>query len=282
MHYIKCTHCEKLNLFRTEYLTFCDSCGKKLVNNYPDWKLKNPGKSLDVFKNTVCVAGAAEQEYYTVKKPKQPFLTRKRIVIGLGILAGICVVVTFAIMGPKIAETAVNYVQSMSLFREKWEKGTYGQYGLVLETPGLLKQSKLELPAEAQAMIADMSVYEHVGIDGLKLIANSIKYRPEVGEANITNAANGAVANIQMNGGLTEVQFTEMPFGKSGVPGIRLDGTGVENGTAVSMLIVICCRDLNLWQVTIFWPTASESLKRDAERIVESMKIEYNPDLKAI
>jgi hypothetical protein len=282
MHYIKCTHCNKLNLFRTEYLTFCDACGKKLVNNYPDWKLKNHGKSLEVFRTAVCVQGETEQDFREVPKTKRSFLNKKSIIIGLGILAGISVIVTFSVVGPKIVETAVTYVQNSGFFREKWEKATYGQYGFVLETPGKLTQSKLEIPAEAQALIADMTVYELVGISGLKLYANSLKYRPEVGEANITNAANGAVSNIQLQGGLTDVQFSETPFGKSGVPGIRLDGTGVENGVAVSMLIVIFCRDLNLWQVSISWPSTSENLKRDAERIVESIKIDYNPNLKAI
>lgn len=56
MTYLKCNHCGHLNQVKTEYQTFCDSCHKKLGDNYPDWKKQHPGNSFDEFKRLFCVS----------------------------------------------------------------------------------------------------------------------------------------------------------------------------------------------------------------------------------
>ncbi|MDR3704360.1 MAG: hypothetical protein P4L28_00455 [Paludibacteraceae bacterium] len=55
MRYLKCTHCGHLNEVKTEYLTLCSECNKKLENNYTDWKEQNPDKSFEDFNALVCV-----------------------------------------------------------------------------------------------------------------------------------------------------------------------------------------------------------------------------------
>lgn len=38
MHYLRCNNCGHFNEVKTEYLTFCSKCNKKLNNSYGEWR----------------------------------------------------------------------------------------------------------------------------------------------------------------------------------------------------------------------------------------------------
>lgn len=67
MHYLKCSQCGHANLLKTEYLTFCSSCNRKLENNFTEWKKQNQDKSLEEYKHLVCIS-ESELESKTVEK----------------------------------------------------------------------------------------------------------------------------------------------------------------------------------------------------------------------
>ncbi|WP_320019299.1 hypothetical protein [Labilibaculum manganireducens] len=60
MHYLKCNNCGHLNELKSEYMTFCTKCSKKLENNYSDWKNRNSDRSFDEYKQVVCTTEAIE------------------------------------------------------------------------------------------------------------------------------------------------------------------------------------------------------------------------------
>jgi hypothetical protein len=68
MVYLKCSRCGHYNEVRSEYITFCTRCNKKIEDNFPDWKKKNPDKSFDEFKKTVCSETASEPELKPAKR----------------------------------------------------------------------------------------------------------------------------------------------------------------------------------------------------------------------
>jgi hypothetical protein len=72
MYFLKCDICGHCNEVKTEYLTFCSNCHKKLKNNYSDWVRLNPGKTFDNFKQTVCITEIVEapQEKKERNRPK--------------------------------------------------------------------------------------------------------------------------------------------------------------------------------------------------------------------
>lgn len=72
MDFLKCNKCGHLNEVKGEYLVFCSSCGKKLDNNFSDWKKMNPEKSLDDFKKTICISDEDVQKIKQQKKSKRP------------------------------------------------------------------------------------------------------------------------------------------------------------------------------------------------------------------
>jgi hypothetical protein len=56
MYFLKCNKCGHLNPVKTEYMTFCSFCSKKLDNNYFDWIKVNPDKTFDDFKQIICTS----------------------------------------------------------------------------------------------------------------------------------------------------------------------------------------------------------------------------------
>ncbi len=70
MYYLKCENCGHLNELKTEYLTFCTSCKKKMTNNFTEWKKRNPGKSFEDYKQLMCISEDKIQHVTETKKPK--------------------------------------------------------------------------------------------------------------------------------------------------------------------------------------------------------------------
>lgn len=73
MYFLKCNDCGHFNDVKTEYMTLCSKCGKKLDNNYPDWSKRNPDKSFDDYKQLVCCTEIVEEK----KKKKSLFGGKK-------------------------------------------------------------------------------------------------------------------------------------------------------------------------------------------------------------
>ena len=51
---MRCENCGHLNPLHSEFLTFCDSCKKKLTSNYRDWSKLHDGKNFEAYKKEVC------------------------------------------------------------------------------------------------------------------------------------------------------------------------------------------------------------------------------------
>jgi hypothetical protein len=82
MLYLKCTNCGHYNELKTEYITFCTNCNKILPDNFQDWKKRNPEKSLNDFKNLVCIAN---KETPIQKKNKSKWPMSAKVGIGFAI-----------------------------------------------------------------------------------------------------------------------------------------------------------------------------------------------------
>lgn len=55
MFYLRCSRCGHLNPADSEHLLFCQSCNRKLINNFSDWHARFPLKSFQDFRREQCV-----------------------------------------------------------------------------------------------------------------------------------------------------------------------------------------------------------------------------------
>jgi hypothetical protein len=119
MHYLTCDHCLHANEVKSEYLTFCEKCGKKIQNNFKNWQKENPGGSFEDFKNMTCRTSILHWEPDEIQ-PKQK---KRKLLQHSIILIGAAASLTFAVLWAsyKVPELA-NSV-------EKWAQNTI-QFGV--------------------------------------------------------------------------------------------------------------------------------------------------------
>ncbi len=80
MSKLKCNHCGHLNPVKSEFMTFCDHCGKKLSNNFQEWKKFNAGKSFNQYKLEI---GSEEESSIQPDKNKPKGKISFALIIGL-------------------------------------------------------------------------------------------------------------------------------------------------------------------------------------------------------
>ena len=126
MHYLACDHCLHPNEVKSEYLTFCEKCGKKIQNNFTEWQKENPGRSFEEFKNTVCRTAILHWEPEEI----QPRQKKNKLLQYSIILFGAAAAVTLAMVWgsykvPEIAtsveEWALSTIQFGSSDTDLWE-----------------------------------------------------------------------------------------------------------------------------------------------------------------
>jgi hypothetical protein len=273
MYYLKCNNCGHLNEVKTEYLSFCANCNKKLENNFSDWHRKFPEKSFEDYKRLICISEDKIHEVVYKPKPKS--------VKGLkyGIVFAVFVAIFYAI-GQFGGEALVKFIKSEKTSKEvlsqKWVKETYGIYGLTVETPVLLNKSDLAVPDRIQQMIDRIDTYDYTTAKGFKIIINSAKYKPVIAEASLQGAANGTVNEMKMQKGVTDFNYAEEYITKDEIPGFIQKGTYKFNGIGIEFINAGFAFGLNLWQVSVIYQSDDEIGRIAAKRVIDSIEININ------
>lgn len=94
MYYLKCGHCAAYSSLKSEYITFCDHCGKKLPVSYADWKVRHPLEDFDAFRKAEGIS-AAEYQSIMKKQYRRAFDMRKTAAL----ITGLVVLLTFSALG---------------------------------------------------------------------------------------------------------------------------------------------------------------------------------------
>ena len=269
MYYLKCNNCGHLNEVKSEYLTFCSSCNKKLENNYSDWIKRNHDKSLDDFKKLICISESDIKNLENVPKPKKRTL---KYWIGFAVAFAI-----FSAIGQFGGEAIVDFFKSEKTSKEvltqEWISEVYGSYGLSVETPEKLIKSDLPIADNVRQVIDQMDVYEYMSNDGFKIVINSIKYNPAIGQTNLQGAANGSITEMKMQKGVSDLVYTEEHIEKNSIPGFIQKGSYDFNGIEVEFVNLGFAKDLLLWHVIVLFQSADEVGRIAANRVIESVEI---------
>jgi len=163
MYYLKCSQCGKLNQVKSEYLTFCSGCSKKLNNSFAEWKKVNQDKSFDDYKNELCILDPEIDNSLIQKQPKSK--NAKYIIVSIIAFA------IFYLIGHFGSEAIIKIIKSEKTSEEvlmnSWIKETYGSFGLAVETPVKLKKDDIPLPDNIKQMIEVIDVYSNMSDKGL-------------------------------------------------------------------------------------------------------------------
>lgn len=276
MHFLKCKNCGHLNEVKSEYLTFCSICNKKLDNNFSGWKKSNPDKSLEDFKQLICISDEEIQKSNSEKKLKKP----KKFKYWIVFVAVFVVVFSFSyVIAYFGVETIVKYIKSEKTSKDvldkKWTREAYGDYGLSIETPAKLVKSEMPLPDNIKQYIDNMDYYEYVSEKGFKIIINSAKYNPAVGETNLQGAANGSIQEMKNESGVTDFTYDEEYISKDDIPGFIQNGTFRISGVDVEFINTGFASGLIFWQVMVVFQSDDDVGRIAAKRVIGSIEINH-------
>jgi len=270
MYYIKCSQCGHLNEVKSEYQVFCSGCNKKLDNNFADWRKRNPAKSFDDYQQLVCVSDEEIQKAAPVKEPKP----RKGLIALIGIAA--FAAIAYAV-GSLAGDAIIKFLKyektSKEVLSNNWIKKTYGM-GLTVETPVIMPKAELPFPENVMNVIEEYEAYNYNSAKGFKVLINSIKYKPVVGELNLQGAANGSVNEMKIQKGVSDFDYTEAPYSKGDIPGFIQKGTYKQDGIEVEFINTGFMKGLNLWQVFVAYQSDDEVGQIAAQKVIDSIEIE--------
>lgn len=271
MHYLKCSHCGHFNEVKTEYQSFCGVCGKKMENNFPDWSKKHPGGSFEDYKHAVCVT-----EDQAVEPPPPPKPMHK----GWKYLAGFAIgFALFYAVGELAGEALVRFVKheifSSGSIQQDWKREPFGQFGLSVETPVRLFKNDLAIPDNVRMYIDKMEYYSYEDKNNQFGIGiNSLRYKPEIGSISLEGAASGSIAEMKMQPGVTNFNYSQDPFSVSELPGFIQRGTYNKEGVNIEFINSAFINGLIMYQVIVEYEAGDEKGKSIAQRVIASIEID--------
>ncbi len=268
-YYLKCTNCGHLNEIRSEFQVFCSACGKKLDNNFADWKKVNPNGTLEEYRRLLCISDIEMAE----AEPQPESVRSGRVRIISGIIIGLIIVLAgvYAVFKFYPKHTAIKTSQEATT--GNWMRQTYGTMGLSLETPVKLTPSDLPLNPAVEKLVNKMEVFRYTTGQDFFIMANSASYNPEVGVLNLQGGADGSANEIRMASGVIDFTYTERHIQNGQIPGIVQQGSYKQNGVALEFYNAIYAQGLTLWQVLVGYKTTSPTGKSVAERVLGSVVI---------
>lgn len=272
MYYLKCNHCGHANELKTEFLTFCNQCGKKLSSNFQEWSKEHPGASFDDYKKMV---GTTDLQVLK----EGPFQKKKKFPIIAGVLVGVAFMGFFM-----YAMTNMSGINILSLLRSgktpdsiiqsKWERYNFGRFGLSLEAPVKPEVVELAIPDEVKQQIKEMETFQYAPLKGFEMMVSSVLYSEGI-TASLEGAANGALNEIVNKPGVSNFEFKDSPVTYNEVNGVLINGSFHLNGVFMRFSTVIYTRNSHMWQVLVSWQDQDTNGKIAAERILDSVEINY-------
>lgn len=133
MYYLKCGHCAEYSALKSEYITFCDHCGKKLPVSYSGWKATNPQGDFATFQTTFAIS-ATEHQAIMKKRYRQGFDLRKKTAL----ITGLVVLFAFSALGAWYGPSLVKMLREPAVSRALLESSSWRTFRgnvIQLQTP---------------------------------------------------------------------------------------------------------------------------------------------------
>lgn len=274
MHYLKCDNCGYLNPIRSEYVTFCDHCGRKLKYNFSDWKVANPEGDFGRFKEEVGITGAkADTERRAFKRRISP-QTRKVLVIASAII--ICVVAgAFATQfGRRVARSFVETRAPVEWLSSSWQNFTPSPgSNISLQTPTALTVYQQTLPGATADKLTSLHAYRNKDSDGLKINIIAAEYMDSL-MADPDMTAKSAMEEMKAQKDYSQFDYSQHPVTINGRPAILQEGSYVyKSSTALQFRNLIIANGSEICRILVTYGAADDAGNQVAEKVIQSVRI---------
>lgn len=269
MYYLKCNHCGHANALKSGYVTFCESCSKKMANSYSDWKQRNPGSNFESYCEAV---GISEEQLATAKpvKKRSGWSTRRILIIVSGIIVAAAVglladqVVKKILLGKKVPK---------SWLTSEWQPFSTPKGIAEISTPVGLKPFELPLPPEVMQYVDLLEPYRTDTTLGMQIAVHEFEYKPGV-EISLEGAAAGSVNEMRQMAGVSDFDYEEANMEVSGEQAIRQTGKYRQKLLANLLFRNLMIRKgQRLIQIIVLYRAGDETAEKVADRVISSVKL---------
>ncbi|CAL1520272.1 hypothetical protein [Chitinophaga sp. MM2321] len=274
MKYLPCESCGHANALKSEYLTFCDACGRKLPNNFAEWRKRYPLGSYPEYRQAVGIFIKKEKPGRTAAWMKKQFQPGNRGKVILFFSLVFALMVTAGTLFGKRAVFTLLYakVPKSSLY-SNWQTATIGRQALEISTPVKLWVHDQPLGTEGAKTIEYAKSYRNQDGDGIQIAVNMFSYWN-----NVANGLEGAVEEshyaLQAGGQITDMRCKSVRVLISGMPGILEDGSYLYKGAIrLAFCNLVMVRGNSRWLVHINYRNDDPVGRQVAQRVLKSIKI---------
>lgn len=274
MIYLKCKSCGHHNELKSEFLTFCAECGKKLPVNYAEWKQKYPEGTFEEFQKDKGVKSREPranpisllQQRYLGWVGRRGAIITLVLVIGLATVAGgyIGKRVVFNMMYPKI---------NKSWLYSSWETAKIGRQIIEISTPMHLGVNDKPLAPEIAQFVEYAKSYRNRTDEGMQVEVNMFSYRPNV--SNDLEVAGAAAANqMKKDDEISELKYNTDTVQQSGKTGLLQEGSFTyKSGIRLAFSNLLLVEGQHRWEVAIRYREDDTTALAAAHRIIKSIHV---------
>ena len=167
------------------------------------------------------------------------------------------------------------------LLEGEWIKSEYGNPGIIIETPKVLKRVDLTktLPKEGMALIKEMQSFAYGNIsDNFYIMISTLKYKKE-GEIDLAKSMDGALQSLESQGAQNMIVKQEDFETKEGIKGLKAYGTfsKINSDTQSSAKLyyeaLLFSQEGGLQQIIIFHEEGDDYANQISERVLSSVEL---------
>jgi hypothetical protein len=270
MLYIKCTECGHANAMKSETILFCEKCNRKLSNNFNDWHKIHPDKSFDDFSKIHCITDIDIAN--SLIRPQRNKTGKIVAIVSVSLVAFILLIGFGGYWGvKKLLDNNLTTNTNKAILTGNWQRTGVGTSGLSLELPFALEKQSVDLPDSVLSKVSAIETFGHTSDKGFKVITFYSAYKNI--EANLDNAVQGAVQNVQRTQGFTDFTWsrTDTLVGEklAAIVDMRYN---LLNYSIVLKCFMMCDKN-SLWQVINQYSADDEAGKLASDKIIASIEI---------
>lgn len=274
MIYLKCKSCGEYNELRSEFLTFCGQCGKKLENNYSEWKNRHPENSFEEFQQEVGVTsnGVKTSTWTVLKQRYLKQVGRRGVLITLILVIGLAAVAG-GYFGKRVVYGMMYHKLSKASFYKSWETVVIGRQAIEISTPMHLGVNDKPLESETAQLVEYAKSYRNRGDDGMEVQVNMCSYRPNI--SNDLDAAGDATADeMKKSAEISDLKYTSTPAMQGGINALIQQGSfAYNNAIRLSFCNMLLVSGQHRWQIAIRYREDDTIAAEAAQRIIKSVSI---------
>ncbi|MFE3848272.1 hypothetical protein ACFX5D_09900 [Flavobacterium sp. LB3P45] len=209
---------------------------------------------------------------------------KKRIVITVSSVAFIVVAITtffIVLKGFDYVKDNIIGNPTKELLEGEWIKSEYGNPGIIIETPKVLKRVDLTktLPKDGMALIKEMQSFAYGNIhDNFYIMISTLKYKKE-GEIDLAKSMDGALQSLESQGAQNMIVKQEDFETKEGIKGLKAYGTfsKINSATQSSAKLyyetLLFSQEGGLQQIIFFHEEGDGYANQISERVLSSVEL---------